>query len=78
MSCSGQSPALQQLPKELQDLVSELIEEAEFKGKQVMLKTEHVRAWYRAVNAANASCIHSTPAAMHTALVAYLSVYAYQ
>lgn len=27
---------LQQLPKELQDLVSELIEEAEFKGKQVM------------------------------------------
>ena len=27
---------LQQLPKELQDLVSELIEEAEFKGKQVL------------------------------------------
>ncbi len=26
---------LQQLPKELQDLVSDLIEEAEFKGKQV-------------------------------------------
>ena len=42
--CSGQSPALQQLPKELQNLVSELIEEAEFKGKQVGLQT--LRAFF--------------------------------
>jgi len=32
---AGQCPALQQFDKHLQDLVSELIEEAEFKGKQV-------------------------------------------
>ena len=61
--CAGQCPALQQFDKQLQELILELVEEAEFKGKQVF------NAFSQCSFAVHRSCLIQTALDIITPLV---------